>query len=64
MGQWMPPYYGVESLDAYWIMFGWVFLGEFVVICAVGYPLFFILIKKIDKISKGLVLIRNLDFKW
>ena len=45
-------------------MFGWVFLGEFVCITCVGYPLFMILVKKSKGFSKLILANRNLDFKW
>ena len=48
----------------YWIMFGWVFLGEFVCIIGIGYPLFFILKRKGVRLLEMLNLNRNLDFKW
>ena len=48
----------------YWIMFGWVFLGEFVCIMCIGYPVFLIITKKSKMCTKGLEFNRNLDFKW
>ena len=48
----------------YWIMFGWVFLGEFVCIMCIGYPVFLIITKKSKICTKGLEFNRNLDFKW
>lgn len=53
-----------ELSSMYWIMFGWVFLGEFVCIIGIGYPLFFILKKKGNNFMEMLSLNRNLDFKW
>ena len=47
----------------YWIMFGWVLLGEFACIICIGYPLFYILIKKVNGFNKILCFERNLDFK-
>ena len=48
----------------YWIMFGWVFLGEFVCIMCIGYPVLLIITKKSKICTKGLEFNRNLDFKW
>ena len=48
----------------YWVMFGWVALGEFVCITCLGYPLFMILMKKTKGFSKLIFASRNLDFKW
>ena len=53
-----------ELSTMYWIMFGWVFLGEFVCIICLGYPLMFILTKKLKGFSDKLGFDRNLDFKW
>lgn len=48
----------------YWIMFGRVFLGEFVCIIGIGYPLFLCL-KKYGKYTMDLLALdRNLDVKW
>ncbi len=47
----------------YWIMFGWVLLGEFVCIICIGYPLFYVLSKKVNGFNKILCFERNLDFK-
>lgn len=54
----------IQLESMYWIMFGWVFLGEFVCITCVGYPLFMILVKKSKGFSKLILANRNLDFKW
>ncbi len=50
--------------NMYWIMFGWVFLGEFTCIICIGYPLFYFLIKKVKKVPQILCFYKNLDFKW
>lgn len=50
--------------DLWWVSMGYVFLGEFVVINLVGYPLFLILDKKYPTIMKTLLATRNLDFNW
>lgn len=48
----------------YWIMFGWVFLGEFVCITCVGYPIMLTLTKKMKGFSNYILATRNLDYKW
>lgn len=48
----------------YWIMFGWIFLGEFVCITCIGYPLMITLTKKTKGFSKYILATRNLDYKW
>ena len=48
----------------YWTMFGWVFLGEFVCIICIGYPIMFFLTKKNKSFPAKLGFDRNLDFKW
>lgn len=53
------------NLDTmYWVMFGWVFLGEFVCIICLGYPLFLTLKKKNSKLMESMCLTHNLDCKW
>ena len=52
------------SNGMYWIMFGWVFLGEFVCINVIGYPLFLLITKKSNILVKTLEFDRNLDYKW
>lgn len=48
----------------YFIMFGWVFLGEFVCIVCVGYPIFMALTKTNPSFYKLIGATRNLDYKW
>ena len=48
----------------YFTMFGWVFLGEFVCIVALGYPLFLVLTKKNQRFNSMIMAIRNTDYKW
>ena len=48
----------------YFMMFGWVFLGEFVCIICVGYPLFLVLTKKNKSFNKMILATRNEDYKW
>ena len=48
----------------YWIMFGFVFLGEFVTISCVGYPIIMSLLKYTKGFSNYILATRNLDFKW
>lgn len=59
---------GVDGVDntvvAYWVMFGFVFLGEFVCITCIGYPLFLILTKKSKGFYNLILANRNLDYKW
>lgn len=53
------------ALDSfYWVMFGWVFLGEFVCITCVGYPLFLTFTKKVKSFNNLIIATRNLDYKW
>ena len=54
----------IDLNSMYWVMFGWVFLGEFVCIICVGYPLMILLLKTNKYFSKSLCLTRNIDFKW
>jgi len=53
-------------LDAglYFMMFGWVFLGEFVCIVVIGYPLFLLLTKKYSRFYPLIIATRNTDYKW
>ena len=48
----------------YFMMFGWVFLGEFVCIVVIGYPLFLLLTKNNPKFYKLILANRNTDYKW
>ena len=52
--------------DMFWIMAGWVALGEFVCITGFGYPLLmaFTKTKVRDSFYKLIEATRNLDFKW
>lgn len=52
--------------DMFWIMAGWVALGEFVCITGFGYPLVmtFTKTKMRDSFYKSIEATRNLDFKW
>ena len=49
---------------SYFTMFGGVFLGEFVCIIFVGYPLIMVLSKKNQSFYKSILATRNTDFKW
>lgn len=49
---------------SYFTMFGGVFLGEFVCIICVGYPLIMVLSKKNQSFYKSILATRNTDFKW
>ena len=48
----------------YWSSFGYVFLGEFISILLIGYPLILILVKKSNSFSKMLGFRTNLDFRF
>ena len=48
----------------YFTMFGWVFLGEFVCIVAIGYPIFLVLTKKNQTFNRMILITRNEDYKW
>ena len=48
----------------YFMMFGWVFLGEFVCINLIGYPIFLVLSKKYKGFYKSILATRNMDYKW
>ena len=53
------------ALDSFYrVMFGWVFLGEFVCITCVGYPLFLTFTKKVKSFNNVIIATRNLDYKW
>ena len=53
-----------ELSAMYWIMFGWIFLGEFVCITVIGYPIILTLTKKAKGFSNYILATRNLDYKW
>lgn len=57
---------GTFPLDAgtYFMMFGWVFLGEFIAIIVIGYPLFLFLSKKNKQFYNIMNATRNTDYKW
>ena len=48
----------------YFMMFGWVFLGEFVCIVVIGYPVFLLLTKKNKRFNELIAATRNTDYKW
>lgn len=48
----------------YFVMFGWVLLGEVVCILVVGYPIFLLFTKKNKSFHKVILSTRNLDYKW
>ena len=52
------------SASLYFVMAGWVFLGEFIAIIAIGYPLFLYLTKKVQITHRVMLLQRNLDYKF
>ena len=49
---------------SYFIMFGWVLLGEVVCIMGVGYPLFMVLTKTNPRFYDLIGATRNQDYKW
>ena len=48
----------------FFTMFGWVFLGEFVCICCVGYPIFMVLTKTNPRFYELIGATMNTDYKW
>ena len=52
------------TVGNYFMMFGWVFLGEFVCINIIGYPIFLVLSKRYNGFYKSILATRNTDFKW
>lgn len=52
------------TVGNYFMMFGWVFLGEFVCINLIGYPIFLILSKRYKGFYKSVLATRNMDYKW
>ena len=53
----------VLTVEEYFIMFAWVFLGEFLAIYLVGYPFFMILSKRHPKFADIVQATQNVDFK-
>ena len=53
----------VLTVQEYFIMFAWVFLGEFLAIYGVGYPFFMILSKRHPRFAEIVLATRNTDFK-
>lgn len=56
--------FGLSAENALWVCMGWVALGEVVVICCVGYPIFLILKRYSPKFFDILGAVRNRDFKF
>ena len=54
----------VLDVQTFFIMFAWVFLGEFLAIYGVGYPLFMILRRTYPRFENLVLATRNADFKW
>ena len=52
------------TVGNYFMMFGWVFLGEFVCINVVGYIIFLTLSKRYTGFYRSILAIRNTDYKW
>lgn len=48
----------------YWLSFAFVGLGELIVVTCIGYPLFLILVKKINGIKNVVYITQNEDVKW
>ena len=51
------------TVELYFIMFAWVFLGEFIAVMGFGYPLFMILSRRHPRFSEIILATRNRDFK-
>lgn len=56
--------YFLLEAPIYFLMAGWVFLGEFVCIYGVGYPVFMVLSKKNPSFYRLIGATRNMDYKW
>ena len=56
--------FGMRSEAALWVCMGWVALGEVVVICVVGYPIFLIIRKYSPGFLDLLGAKRNRDFRF
>ena len=54
----------VMTTELFFIMAGWVFLGEFIAIIVIGYPLMMILSKRYKSFHKMILSNRNMDFKF
>lgn len=52
------------TVGNYFMMFGWVFLGEFVCINVVGYIIFLALSKRYTGFYRSILATRNTDYKW
>ena len=52
------------TVGNYFMMFGWVFLGEFVCINVVGYIIFLTLSKRYTGFYRSILATRNTDYKW
>ncbi len=52
------------TVGNYFMMFGWVFLGEFVCINIVGYIIFLTLSKRYTGFYRSILATRNTDYKW
>lgn len=48
----------------YFMMFGFVLLGEAIAILAIGYPIMMILMKTVKNFGRSILTTRNMDFKW
>jgi uncharacterized membrane protein len=58
-------FYGTEMTSVfYWTCFGWTFLGEFICIIAVGYPIFMILAKKYRGFYKMIGADSGINFRF
>ena len=54
----------VMSPGLFFTMAGWIFLGEFIALIVIGYPIFLIMLKKMKNFSKLFFTIHNEDVKW
>ena len=52
------------TLGNYFMMFGWVFAGEFICINVAGYIIFMALAKSNKTFYRSILATRNTDFKW
>ena len=52
------------TVGNYFMMFGWVILGEFVCINVVGYIIFLTLSKRYTGFYRSILATRNTDYKW
>ena len=54
----------VLTADVFFMMAGFVFLGEFIAIIVIGYPIFMILTKRVKKFHQMILTTRNFEYKF